>query len=62
VIGSSSVDSFDVLVTNTSNAIFEGNTVGEHLEVVHDENLKNLLYEFYSASTDEELITACENE
>ncbi|HMS71271.1 MAG TPA: hypothetical protein PKD18_24175, partial [Saprospiraceae bacterium] len=57
-----SVDSFDILVTNTSNAIFEGNTVGEHLEVVHDENLKNLLYEFYSASTDEELITACESD
>lgn len=57
-----SVDSFDVLVTNTSNAIFEGNTVGEYLEVVHNENLKNLLYEFYSASTDEELITACEND
>ena len=57
-----SVDSFDVLLTNTSNAVFEGNTVGEHLEVVHDEDLKNLLYGFYSASTDEELITACEND
>jgi hypothetical protein len=56
------VDSFDVLVTNTLNAIFEGNTVGEHLEVVHSENLKNLLYEYYSVSTDEELITACEND
>lgn len=57
-----SVDSFDVLITNTSNAIFEGNTVGEYLEVVHDENLKNLLYEFYSAATEEELITACESD
>lgn len=57
-----SVDSFDVLVTNTSNAIFERNTVGEHLEVVRDENLKNLLYEFYSAKTDEELLIACEND
>jgi hypothetical protein len=57
-----SVDSFDILVTNTSNAIFEGNTVGENLEVVHDEKLKCLLYEFYSASNDEELKTACEND
>lgn len=57
-----SVDSFDVIVTNTSNAIFEGNTVGEHLEVVHDVKLKAFLYEFYSASTDEELIVACEND
>jgi hypothetical protein len=57
-----SVDSFDILVTNTSNAIFEGNTVGEHLEVIHDDNLKNLLYQFYSVQTDEDLITACEND
>lgn len=57
-----SVDSFDVLITNTSNAIFEGNTVGEYLEVVHDKKLKKLLHDFYSSSTDEELITACEND
>ncbi|MCA6380950.1 MAG: hypothetical protein IM574_13045 [Cytophagales bacterium] len=57
-----SVDSFDVLITNTSNAIFEGNTVGEHLEVVHDQELKSLLYNFYSASNDAELITACESD
>ncbi len=57
-----SVDSFDVLITNTSNAIFQGNTVGEHLEVVYNQNLKSLLYKFYYASTDEELITACEND
>jgi len=55
-------DSFDVLVTNTSNAIFEGNTVGEHLEVVRDENLKNLLYKFYSVFMDEDLIIACAND
>lgn len=57
-----SVDSFDVIITNTSNAIFEGNTVGEHLEVVHNENLKKLLYAFYSVSTDVDLIIACEND
>lgn len=57
-----SVDSFDVLITNTSNAIFEGNTVGERLEVVHKEELKKMLYEFYNVDTDEKLITACEND
>lgn len=57
-----SVDSFDVLITNTSNAIFEGNTVGEHLEVVHKEELKKMLYEFYNVDTDENLITACESD
>jgi len=57
-----SVDSFDVLITNTSNAVFQGNTVGEHLEVIHDENVKNLLYDFYDVDSDEDLITACEND
>lgn len=57
-----SVDSFDVLVTNTSNAIFEGNTVGEYLEVVHNNELKQLLFEFYSVSSDEDLISSCEKD
>jgi hypothetical protein len=55
-----SVDSFDVLLTNTSNAIFEGNTVGEHLEVIHDAEIKKLLYEFYEVDNDIELIAKCE--
>lgn len=57
-----SVDSFDVLITNTSNAIFEGNTVSEHLEVIHKEELKKMLYEYYRVDTDEKLITASEND
>lgn len=57
-----SVDSFDILITNTSNAVFQGNTVGEYLEVIHDKELKKLLYEFYEVNTDEDLITACEND
>jgi hypothetical protein len=57
-----SVDSFDIIITNTSNAIFEGNTVGEYLEVVHDDNLKTMLFDHYGVSSDEELIHACEND
>ncbi len=57
-----SVDSFDVLITNTSNSIFEGNTVGEHLEVVHNSATKDMLYKFYKVKSDEELISACEND
>lgn len=57
-----SVDSFDILVTNTSNAVFQGNTVGEYLEVIHDEDTKKLLYEYYNVVSDEDLITACEND
>lgn len=57
-----SVDSFDILITNTSNAVFQGNTVGEHLEVIHDGNVKKILYKFYNVSSDEDLISACEND
>lgn len=57
-----SVDSFDVLITNTSNAIFEGNTVGEHLEVVYKKSVKQMLYEFYKVKNDDDLIVACEND
>lgn len=57
-----SVDSFDFLLTNTSNAIFQGNTVGEYLEVIRDNTLKKLLYGFYSVFSDEELIRASEND
>lgn len=57
-----SVDSFDVLITNTSNSIFEGNTVGEHLEVVHNAATKEMLYKFYKVKSDEELIATCESD
>ena len=57
-----SVDSFDILVTNTSNAIFEGNTVGENLEIVHNEDLEKMLFKYYGVYTKEALITACEND
>jgi len=57
-----SIDSFDLLITNTSNAIFEGNTVGEYLEVIYNENVKKMLYEFYNVKNDEDLIVACEND
>jgi hypothetical protein len=57
-----SVDSFDVLISNTSNAIFEGNTVGEHLEIVHDEKIKEMLYEFYEVENYIDLIAKCESD
>lgn len=57
-----SVDSFDVLITNTSNAIFEGNTVGEHLEIVHDKQIKEMLYEYYEVENNIDLIAKCESD
>ena len=56
------VGSFDILITNPSNAIYQGNTVGENLEVLHDECKRRSLYGFYGVDSDEDLITACEND
>jgi len=57
-----SVDSFDILITNTSNAIFAGNTVGEHLEIINNDELKQMLYEFYQVGNDIDLIAKCESD
>lgn len=57
-----SVDSFDLIVTNVSNAIFEGNTVGEYLEVIHNTDIKNTLFDFYNVNNEIKLIKACEND
>lgn len=56
-----SVDSFDLIITNTSNAFFEGNTLGETLEIVKKEGLKEALYVYYSVDDDESLISKSYN-
>lgn len=57
-----SVDCFDVLITNTSNSIFQNNTVSEHLEIKNDIHIKNMLYEFYEVQSDLDLIRKCESD
>lgn len=51
-----SVDSFDVIVTNPSNALFQGNTISEHLEIIHKVNIRRLLYAFYKVDKDKDLV------
>ena len=57
-----SVNSFDVLLTNSSNAVFQGNTVGEGLEIIHDKPTKEMLYKIYNVKNDNELRKATEND
>lgn len=57
-----SVNSFDILITNTSNAIFEGNTIGEHLEIINNDELKQMLYKFYEVDNDIDLIAKYESD
>jgi hypothetical protein len=57
-----SVDSFDVIITNPLNAIYQGATVGEHLEIVHNSATKILIDDFYKVDNEEDLISACSND
>lgn len=54
-----SVDSFDVIITNPLNAIYEGNTVGENLELVHDAATCKMLYQHYNCTDSTDLIKKC---
>lgn len=51
-------DAFDILITNPSNALYAGGTIGEELELIDDLRLLDTLYNHYGASTDQELIEA----
>lgn len=54
-------DEFDLIVSNTSNAAYEGNTV-ENLEIIHNEKTKKALYNFYGVDNDKDLIRSCNND
>lgn len=50
------VDDFDMIVCNVSNAIFQGATLGDSLEVLHDKNSIDFLLKHYKVSTEKDLI------
>lgn len=53
-----SQDAFDLIITNPLNAIYQGKTVGEDLELIHNESVVRILYSQYSVSNKEDLFTA----
>lgn len=56
------VGEFDLLVCNPSNALYEGRTVEEKLQIINDNELIKKLYEHYSVSNEEDLIDKCNND
>lgn len=56
------VSSFDVLITNSSNAIYQGNTLGENLEIIHNDSIREMLFKFYNVNNEDELRQAAEND
>jgi hypothetical protein len=55
-------DAFDVLVTTPSNGLFQGNTIGEALEILDDKVLLDILYQHYQASSASDLLKAAGND
>lgn len=56
------IDTFDIIISTPENSIFQGNTVGETLELIHNEDLQQLLFDHYTVNSSEALITACRND
>jgi hypothetical protein len=50
------VDSFDILITNPSNALYAGNTIGPDFELIRDPDLHDILYQHYHVSSGQELV------
>lgn len=49
-------DNFDLIITNPSNALFKGGTIGEEFEFVDDAKTVEMLRSYYQAKTNEELL------
>lgn len=55
-----SVDSFDVIITTSENSMYQGNTVGEHLEIVHKKGVKPFLFDHFGVDNAQDLIKICQ--
>lgn len=56
------VGEFDLLVCNPSNALYEGATFEEHLQIKKDQKLIDLLYKHYHVTNEKALVNACNND
>lgn len=56
------VGEFDLLVSNTSNAIYMGGTIDENLQVTDNIEAKEILYNHYEVNNDDDLIKKCNND
>jgi len=57
-----SVDAFDILLSNPSNALYAGKTIGEELELLADPQLIEIAFAHYGVATTQELIEAANND
>jgi len=55
-------DVFDLIITNPTNAIIEGNTIGDDFEIIQRKGLKEYLFEYYKVKKLSELLNKSEND
>lgn len=55
------VGEFDLLVTNTSNALYQEKT-DDYLELLNDQGMIDILMKYYRVSSESELIESCNND
>lgn len=56
------VDTFDIIITNPSNAILKGRTFGPELEIIQDKKVLKTLYEYYKVDNESSLIQAVDDD
>lgn len=55
-------DTFDIIISNPSNSILQGNTIGENLEIIHKIEYKEVLSNYYKVNNDKDLLKKCETD
>lgn len=56
------IDEFDVILTTTENAIYQGATVGEDLELIYNESAQQALRNHYDCESTEDIIQSAIND
>ena len=57
-----SENDFDLIFTNPTNSIYQGNTISEGLEIIHDIGTREFLCRHYNVQTDHDLIISTETD
>ena len=57
-----SEDCFDLVISNVSNAIIQGNTIGAQLELLHNEELLDIVKEYYEVGNNEQVLESAYND
>ncbi len=57
-----SEECFDLVISNVSNSIIQGNTIGARLELLHNNELLDIVKEYYGVDNNEQLLESAYND